>query len=215
MKMTRFVRATVVAGALAATLSAAAVGEAAPVTVTVIGQATQVGPVLDTLGFAAGDTLTLTYTFDDALVSDFAPAADFGYFPLPTGSMTVKLSGYTASVTDIAIAVDSTFDYFSFGNNGYPMASDLPAGYQVQGLSFHVQDTTFTNITSDAFQAAPDFSLPWDNTGFTFFVDQPLQTYVIGVITDARVERVPEPATLALLAGGTAGVLARRRRMRR
>ena len=214
MRMTRFVHAAVMASAMTAALGVAGQAEAAPVTVIVTGQATDVGPVMDTLGFSVGDALVLTYTFDDSLVVDFAPSSDFGFFPMPTGSMTVQLSGYTASVTDIGIAIDATFDYFSFGNNGYPMASDLPAGYQVQGLSFVVQDTTFTNIPSDAFQAAPDFSLPWNNTGFTFFVDQPLQTYVRGVITGARVETVPEPATLALLGAGAAGVLVRRRRAR-
>ena len=161
--------------------------------VTVTGEATDVGPGLGALGFAVGDALILTYTFDDALVVDFAPAADFGYFPMPTGSMTVKLSGYTASVTDIGVAIDATFDTFSMGNNGYPMPSDLPAGYQVQGLSFFVLDTNLSNITSDAFQAAPDLSLPWNNTGFTFFVDQPQSAYVRASSPVPAWERCPSP----------------------
>jgi hypothetical protein len=42
-------------------------------------------------------------------------------------------------------------------------------------------------------------------------VDKPLQTYVIGTITGASVQGVPEPATIGLLAIGL-GVLTYRRR---
>lgn len=133
-------RGVLIAVAIVASLGVPAETIAAPITVTVKGRATSVGPDLGALGFAVGDELTLVYAFDDALVSDSAPAPDFGHFRLPTGSMTVALSGYTASVADIGIAIDATFDYFSFGSFGYPMSSDLPAGYQVQGLSFFAQD---------------------------------------------------------------------------
>lgn len=215
MKRIGFV-AAVVACAMAATLGMAERVEAAPVTVTVTGRATEVGPTLDLLGFAVSDQLTLTYTFDDLNVFDSAPASDVGHFLMPTGSMTVQLSGYTASVLDIGFAVDAASDVFSFGNNGSPMASDLPPGFQVQGLSFFVQDTTLSSIASDAFMAGPTFK--WDNSGFTFFVDQPLRTYVVGVITGVKVDggstEVPEPVTLSLLGAGIAGVLLRRRRTR-
>jgi len=214
MKVTRFVHAAVTAGVLAALGAASA--EAAPVIVTVTGETTTVGPGLDALGFVAGQELTLIYTFDSATVVDFAPSPDFGYFPLATGSMTVQLNGYTASVTDIGIAIDVVNDIFSFGNTVGGMSSDLPAGYVAWGLSFVVQDLTRTSIGTDAFMAGPLFD--WNTSGFTFYVFPPLsESYIWGTISSVEVERsgtVPEPASLSLLAVGAAGALARRRRGR-
>lgn len=57
----------------------------------------------------------------------------------------------------------------------------------------------------------------WTYSGFSFLVDQPIRTFVIGEITSVRIEPQPdpvaEPSALALLVGAAVVKLARRRRV--